>query len=393
MNTGPATDSGEDRVFFAAGGQALAQGTWTTKAPMPTARAALGVGVVNNILYAVGGNDGVSALAAVEAYDPATNTWSTKASMPTARQELSVGVVNGILYALEGANAPGNSTIAAVEAYDPATDTWSTKAFPPIASFLQGVGVVNSTLYAVGGGNGATCFAANQAYDAASDTWTVKASMSTDRVAPGAGVVNGILFAAGGGSCTAGILASGEAYDPATDTWTPIAPMPTARFSLSAGVVNGVLYAIGGTSGAAAALAANEAFALRPIIACSGFEAPFDTSIFLKAKVQRAIPLKMQLSEAGTPITDLNIPGAAPVVDVSFSSGGGPAVDVTDLLEPVGQSSQGNSFNFDAGTGSWVFNLGTKPYSAAGTYTVTAEAGDSSYAISPSCSGQFVRGN
>jgi hypothetical protein len=35
----------------------LSMGTWTTKAPMPTARANLGAGVVNNILYALGGFD------------------------------------------------------------------------------------------------------------------------------------------------------------------------------------------------------------------------------------------------------------------------------------------------------------------------------------------------
>ena len=32
-------------------------GSWTTKAPMPTARAELGVAAVNGILYAVGGSD------------------------------------------------------------------------------------------------------------------------------------------------------------------------------------------------------------------------------------------------------------------------------------------------------------------------------------------------
>jgi hypothetical protein len=101
----------------------------------------------------------------------------------------------------------------------------------------------------------------------------------------------------------------------------------------------------------------------------------------------------LRTSEAGIPVTDLNIPGAPPVVNVSFSAGGGQAADVTKLLEPIGQSSDGNTFDFDAGTGRWVFNLGTKPFSAAGTYTVTAKAGDSSYAISLLCSGQFVRGN
>ena len=59
--------------------------TWVTRAPMPRARHALGLGVVNGILYAVGGQEGGVALNTVEAYDPATDSWTTKSPMPTPR--------------------------------------------------------------------------------------------------------------------------------------------------------------------------------------------------------------------------------------------------------------------------------------------------------------------
>ncbi len=51
---------------------------------MPTERARLGIGVVNGILYAVGGSSG-GAVNTVEAYDPATDRWTTKSPMPTPR--------------------------------------------------------------------------------------------------------------------------------------------------------------------------------------------------------------------------------------------------------------------------------------------------------------------
>lgn len=108
-------------------------------------------------------------------------------------------------------------------------------------------------------------------------------------------------------------------------------------------------------------------------------------------KNNRAIPLRMQLFEDGVLIDDLTIAGAAPVVNITFSAGGGPAADVTDQLEPLGQSSDGNQFRFDVATGQWVFNLGTKPFGAGGTYTVTVAPGDTSYFVSPTCTGQFVR--
>jgi hypothetical protein len=125
--------------------------------------------------------------------------------------------------------------------------------------------------------------------------------------------------------------------------------------------------------------------------ACDGFAAPFDGPIRLPARANRAIPLQMQLSNGALPITDANIAGAAPVVNVQFAPGVGPANDVTGLLEPIGQAHDGNSFSFDASTGQWQFKLGTRPFTAGGTYTVTATPGDASYTISPTCTGEFVR--
>ena len=87
----------------------------TLFAAMPTARNPA-VGVVNGIVYAVGGWGASNYLATVEAYDPATNTWTTKASMPTPRFGLAVGVVNGILYAVGGYVA---NSLATLEVYQP----------------------------------------------------------------------------------------------------------------------------------------------------------------------------------------------------------------------------------------------------------------------------------
>src|SRR2546427_2552858 len=77
--------------------------TWTARTPMPTPRVGLAVGVVNGILYAVGGSccdpgENANILSTVESYDPSTNMWTARAPIPTPRVGLAVGVVNGILY-------------------------------------------------------------------------------------------------------------------------------------------------------------------------------------------------------------------------------------------------------------------------------------------------------
>ena len=225
---------------------------WTTRAPMLTVRSGFGIGAINGIVYTVGGAlpsaSPHSAEATLEAYDPGTNKWTTKAPMPTRRAGAQVGVVNGLLYAVGGTPAGQVDPLPAgtVEAYDPVTNTWTTRQSIPAPPFGAGVGVVNGILYAVGGvapsSSGFTVTGTLQAYDPIADTWTTKAPMPTPRLGFAVGVVNGILYAVGGDA--AGTV---EAYDPATKTWTTRQPMLTARSDLDVGVVNGILYAVGGS--------------------------------------------------------------------------------------------------------------------------------------------------
>ena len=193
--------------------------TWTPKASMSAPRGGHAVGVVNGILYAVGGYNYIgNQLATVEAYDPATNTWTPKASMPTPRGSHAVGVVNGILYAVGGWN--GINPVATVEAYDPVTNTWTPKASLPIPLSDLAVGVVNGILYAVGGWNGISDVATVEAYDPVTNTWTLKPSMSTPREGHAVGVVDGTLYAVGGQNGS-GLLATVEAYTPPGEvTWS-----------------------------------------------------------------------------------------------------------------------------------------------------------------------------
>src|SRR3989454_1642188 len=133
-------------------------GTWIAKAPIPTPRAGLAVGVVNGILYAVGGeivHAGVGGyvefLSTVEAYDPSTNSWSSKAPLPAPRGGLTVGVVNGILYALGGVREGSKPFTDTMDAYDPVRNMWTAKG--PMAAIPRGGagGVVKGALDVVGG--------------------------------------------------------------------------------------------------------------------------------------------------------------------------------------------------------------------------------------------------
>lgn len=228
---------------------ACAHDCWLRRSSMPTPRANPGIGVVNGILYAIGGFDGPFLYDAVEAYDPQTARWTTRAPMPTARSEFGLGVVNGILYAVGGYDAANEyKGTQSVEAYDPNTNRWTAKAPMPTARVGLSVGVVNGVLYAVGGmtldnGGSKVVVSTVEAYDPGSNRWTSKASMATPRAFLGVGTVNGMLYAVGGESETVV-----EAYDPIANRWNARAPMTSAGSGVAVGVLQGVLYAVPGVT-------------------------------------------------------------------------------------------------------------------------------------------------
>ena len=80
----------------------------------------------------------------------------------------------------------------------------------------------------------------------------------------------------------------------------------------------------------------------------------------------RVIPIKVQLSQAGTAITDQNAPGPVTIavsgpVACSSASGDG-AADFAD----AGQSNGGtNQYRFDVTSQTWIYNLDTRPLGLA----------------------------
>lgn len=205
-----------------------ASNTWSTKSPMPTTRGAFAIGVVSNVIYAVGGNNfsGVneSGGRTVEAYDPASDSWTTKAAMPTPRYMVAGGVVNNILYAVGGAALLSGTLMTTVEAYDPASNTWSAKAPLPAARVSQCIGSINGILYLASGGNRPAIEPTVLAYDPLANVWSAKASITIPRVNLSGAVVNDVLYAVGGQNSGGVPVTTVEAFTPPEVTWSSGTP-------------------------------------------------------------------------------------------------------------------------------------------------------------------------
>lgn len=232
-----------------------AQGaSWSTEAPMPTARYGPGADVIDGLLYVASGATVSNfppfpRFTNLESYDPVSNTWAEKSPIPIGVSSPTAAAIDGKLYVAGGAasQSQGNN-ISTLQVYDPSSDTWTTNFAPmPVACAGACGGVIDGILYVAGGMNPANTAGVSNlwAYDPNADEWSELAPLPSIRAYAGAAVIDGILYVVGGYGAD-GLTNMVEAYDPVTDTWTAMAPMPTTRAYIAVGVVNGILYAVGG---------------------------------------------------------------------------------------------------------------------------------------------------
>ena len=221
---------------------------WSQRAPMLTGRANLAVAAVDGRLYAIGGFERrggkYECSEKNEMYDPDVNIWCHRAPMPTARDGLAVGVFADKIYAIGG--RIGNSTIVStVEEYDTFTDAWSEMNQMPTARAYARAACLNRLIYVFGGRTqGLQTVGITEAYDPLVDTWSDAPSMPTARGSHGVDSVLGRLYVVGGYDQSGNAVATNEQFTPpepgptstptATDT-PPPSPTPSPTWTFDAG--------------------------------------------------------------------------------------------------------------------------------------------------------------
>lgn len=201
---------------------AFGQRGWQYKSAMPTGRAFGAQGVVNNVIYTIGGLDASFYGRKVEAYDPASDTWRAKTSMSRSdgRYELCAVAIGGYVYTVGGLNISGRSASSSADRYDPHAlflfppwrqdvATYPKPVFGAACVEYQGKG------YFFGGSSiGGTLYRDNSEFSAAAGSFSEKHPMPTGRVDAFAAVVGNKAYVIGGWAGPASSpLQKTEVYD------------------------------------------------------------------------------------------------------------------------------------------------------------------------------------
>ncbi|XP_061180400.1 kelch-like protein 10 isoform X2 [Saccostrea echinata] len=207
---------------------------WKEVAPMNTKRCYVSAVVLEGYIYAIGGYDGQHRQNSAERYLPAKNQWSLIYPMHEQRSDASATSLNGKVYICGGFN--GQECLNSAEVYDPETNQWT--ELPPMRIRRSGVGVIayQEEIYALGGFNGLARIHSAEKYCPKRNAWIAISDMLSLRSNFAIELLDDMIFAIGGFNGVTTIY-SVECYDSTTDEWYDAANMNLYRSALSACVV------------------------------------------------------------------------------------------------------------------------------------------------------------
>ena len=229
----------------------------------------LGAASDGKLVYAVGGTNGTSDLATVEAYDPAADTWTSLPALPGRRSDFGVAIADGRLVVVGGMSA--GQVLKSVVALDLTTQSWN--GLPDMGTARHGMAVagVGKTVYAIGGSTGAGDGQITSSAEALklaprkpqpAAEWRSLPDAPTARLMMASTVLDGKIWIAGGMRATARRSKQWRATTRRPEQWQPQPPLPIPLHHATAATYRGEVVVIGGASDTLAE-ASNKVFAFR----------------------------------------------------------------------------------------------------------------------------------
>ncbi|XP_060874112.1 kelch-like protein 2 isoform X1 [Metopolophium dirhodum] len=191
--------------------------SWVQMPNMLVDRSRLGVGLLNNNIYAVGGENGSICLNSVEVFNVNLEKWQMVSSMANKRCNVGVGILNNLLYAVGGFDTSTKEHLNSVECYDPSLDTWKLVAPMLHRRSNPGIAVIDGVMYAVGGKQGTGYCISVEAYRPSVGVWTKVTNMAFENYSSEVVVIDGLLYVVGNTECINTLTI--QIYNPKTNAW------------------------------------------------------------------------------------------------------------------------------------------------------------------------------
>jgi Kelch motif len=224
--------------------------SWSPRAPLPQARDQLGVAISGGKIYAFGGFAAAArkdAGAGAFEYDPASDTWRTLAPMKTPRGSVGAAAIGGKIHVM-GGRTPDGKVVQAHDVYDPQSGAWSEAAPLPVARDDMAVVAVDGKIHVIGGRAGSVGqrTGLHEVFDPVSGKWTSAAPLPTPRAGSASVYYRGMILVLGGEQPSDHTFADNEGYDPETGKWTTLAPLPHGRHGFAGAAIGDDAYFAGG---------------------------------------------------------------------------------------------------------------------------------------------------
>ena len=215
--------------------------TWRRTRDMPTLRRGFRTAVVNGKIYAIGGaiydrqRDVRVATDLVEAYDPLTKRWNKRASMPTKRMWVDTAVVDNKIYAIGGEVSPRHGVPPAdqffsrIEEYNPRIDRWRKRPDMPMRKFAFSTVAIDRKIYLIAGytrENGFQALVSVDVYEPILNRWGSIPPIPIPKSAPVV-AANGVIYLLGGFVRGQRFTHSVEAFDTGFRAVNPKDKLPT----------------------------------------------------------------------------------------------------------------------------------------------------------------------
>ncbi|KAG5281189.1 hypothetical protein AALO_G00068370 [Alosa alosa] len=230
--------------------------SWSEWRSLPAERAPrmsnMGIAVLNNFIYLVGGDRNTSGFRAETRcwrYDPRHNNWCTIEPLQQQHADHCVCVLDGYIYAIGGRDY--SNELDCVERYDPHHNTWEHVTPLKREVYAHAGAVLDGKIYIACGRRGSVYLKETYCYDPSANHWGACAEGPVERAWHGMAALDGRLYVIGGSNDGCGYrrdVFKVACYTPRSDSWSVVCPVPAGHGEPGLAVLDGRIYILGGRS-------------------------------------------------------------------------------------------------------------------------------------------------